>query len=476
MAELLLDPHAWIALATLTALELVLGIDNIVFISILVDKLPAGQQRRARLIGLFLAMFLRVGLLLVLAWIIGLTAPLFGVLGREVSGRDLILIGGGLFLLWKSTHEIHASMEGGEGDMAATVKANFAAVIVQIMIVDMVFSLDSIITAVGMVDRVEIMITAVVASVALMMVFAGAIGRFVNEHPTVKMLALSFLVVVGVALIVEGCGQHVPKGYIYFAMAFSLGVEMLNIRMRKRAKTRSLRPGAGGRRRRGRAARVTTLPAKGDGAMSTDRRIAFFHSPRTRSSGVLALLEELGADYELHLLDFGKGEQRQPAYLAVNPMGKVPAIVHQGALVTEQGAIVTYLADLYSEAGIAPAIGDPLRGPYLRWLFFHGSAFEPALVDRALKREPAPPGTSPYGDYETMLKTLLDQLGDGPWLLGERFTAADVLWGSALRWTTMFKLVPQTPAVQAYVERVTTRPAALRAAAKDAEIVAARGA
>jgi predicted tellurium resistance membrane protein TerC len=236
MIELLSDPQAWIALATLTALELVLGIDNIVFISILVDKLPAEQQRRARLIGLFLAMFMRVGLLLVLSWIIGLVAPLFTVLGQEISGRDLILIGGGLFLIWKSTGEIHQSLEGEEGGAAATVKASFAAVIGQIIVVDMVFSLDSIITAVGMVDRVEVMIAAVVISVALMMVFAGAIGRFVNEHPTIKMLALAFLVVVGVVLIAEGFDQHVPKGYIYFAMAFSVGVEMLNIRMRKRAK------------------------------------------------------------------------------------------------------------------------------------------------------------------------------------------------------------------------------------------------
>ncbi len=169
-----------------------------------------------------------------------------------------------------------------------------------------------------------------------------------------------------------------------------------------------------------------------------------------------------------------KNEQRGAEYLGVNPMGKVPAIVHQGALVTEQGAVFAYLADLYADAGITPAIGDPLRGPYLRWLFFYGSSFEPALIDRSMKREPAPPSTSPYGDYDTMLKTLWDQLGDGPWLLGDRFTAADVLWGTALRWTTMFKLVPETPAVKAYIERVTSRPAAERAARKDAEILAAR--
>ena len=236
MIEVLADPQAWIALATLTALELVLGIDNIVFISILVDKLPEAQRSRARRIGLFMAMFMRIGLLLVLAWIIGLTAPLFTVLGQEISGRDLILIGGGLFLIWKSTVEIHRALEGQEGATAAKLKATFAAVIVQIMIVDMVFSLDSIITAVGMVDRLEVMIAAVVASVALMMVFAGAIGRFVSDHPTIKMLALAFLVVVGVVLIAEGFGQHVPKGYVYFAMAFSVAVEMLNIRMRRRSR------------------------------------------------------------------------------------------------------------------------------------------------------------------------------------------------------------------------------------------------
>ena len=234
--ELLTDPQAWIALATLTALELVLGIDNIVFISILVDKLPKAQQERARRLGLFMAMFMRIGLLLVLSWIIGLVAPLFSVFGQEISGRDLILIGGGLFLIWKSTGEIHQSLEGEEGHTAATVKATFAAVILQIMIVDMVFSLDSIITAVGMVDELAIMIAAVIASVGLMMLFAGAIGRFVSTHPTIKMLALSFLVVVGVVLIAEGFDQHVPKGYVYFAMAFSVGVEMLNIRMRRRSK------------------------------------------------------------------------------------------------------------------------------------------------------------------------------------------------------------------------------------------------
>ncbi len=235
MMELLTDPQAWIAFGTLTALELVLGIDNIVFISILVDKLPKDKQALARRIGLFMAMFMRIGLLLVLSWIIGLVEPLFTVLKQEISGRDLILIAGGLFLIWKSTGEIHQSLEGEEGHSSSTVKATFAAVILQIMVVDMVFSLDSIITAVGMVDELAVMIAAVVASVGMMMLFAGAIGRFVSDHPTVKMLALSFLVVVGVVLIAEGFDHHVPKGYVYFAMAFSIGVEMLNIRVRRRA-------------------------------------------------------------------------------------------------------------------------------------------------------------------------------------------------------------------------------------------------
>jgi predicted tellurium resistance membrane protein TerC len=233
--DLLTSPEAWIAFATLTALELVLGIDNIIFISILVDKLPKAQQELARRIGLAMAMFMRIGLLLVLAWIVGLVEPLFTVLGQAISGRDLILILGGLFLVWKSTTEIHGSLEGAEGHASGAVKSTFAAVLVQIMLIDLVFSLDSIITAVGMVDDVRVMIAAVVVSVALMMVFAGPIGRFVSAHPTIKMLALSFLVVVGVVLMAEGFDHPVPKGYIYFAMAFSLGVEMLNIRLRKRS-------------------------------------------------------------------------------------------------------------------------------------------------------------------------------------------------------------------------------------------------
>ena len=235
MLELLTDPQAWLAFLTLTALELVLGIDNIIFISIMVDKLPQQQQAFARRLGLFMAMFMRIALLLVLSWIIGLTAPLFTVLQQEISGRDLVLIVGGLFLLWKSTTEIHESLEGVEGQNSRAVKATLTAVIVQIMVIDIVFSLDSIITAVGMVDQIEVMIAAVIASVGLMMLAAAPIGRFVNEHPTIKMLALSFLVVIGVMLIVEGFDRHVPKGYIYFAMAFSVAVEMLNIRMRARA-------------------------------------------------------------------------------------------------------------------------------------------------------------------------------------------------------------------------------------------------
>jgi len=234
MIELMLDPANWLAFLTLTALELVLGIDNVIFISILVDKLPPAQREIARRIGLFLAMFMRIGLLLALSWMIGLTAPIFSVFEHEVSGRDLILIAGGLFLVWKSTMEIHQLLEGEEGSESKAVGATFGAVIVQIIIIDMVFSLDSIITAVGMVDRVEVMIAAVVVSVGLMLLFAPAIGRVVTDHPTLKMLALSFLLVVGVVLIADGVETHVPKGYIYFARAFSVMVEVLNIRLRKR--------------------------------------------------------------------------------------------------------------------------------------------------------------------------------------------------------------------------------------------------
>lgn len=232
--DLLSNPQAWIAFATLTALELVLGIDNIIFISILVDKLPPERREFARRLGLGLAMFMRIGLLLVLAWIVGLVAPLFTVLGQEISGRDLILIVGGLFLVWKATTEVHGALEGEEGQAAGAVRATFGAVILQIMLIDLVFSLDSIITAVGMVDDVRVMIAAVIASVALMMLFARPIGEFVSNHPSIKMLALSFLVVVGVVLIAEGFDHKVPKGYVYFAMAFSVVVELLNIRARKK--------------------------------------------------------------------------------------------------------------------------------------------------------------------------------------------------------------------------------------------------
>ena len=235
MIELLYTPQAWIAFLTLTALELVLGIDNVIFISILVDKLPKEHRELARRIGLFLAMFMRIGLLFLLSWIVGLTEPVFSLFRHEISGRDLILIGGGLFLLWKSTKEIHQLLEGETGEASAAVRATFSAVILQITIIDLVFSLDSIITAVGMVDRVEVMIAAVVVSVLLMMAFAGGIGRVVSSHPTIKMLALAFLLVIGVVLIADGFDHHVPKGYVYFAMAFSVAVELLNIRMRKRA-------------------------------------------------------------------------------------------------------------------------------------------------------------------------------------------------------------------------------------------------
>lgn len=234
--ELLTDPQTWIAFATLTALELVLGIDNIIFISILVDKLPPEKREFARRIGLFMAMFMRIGLLLLLSVIVGLVEPLFTVFGQDISGRDLILILGGLFLIWKSTGEIHQSLEGEEEHGANATANTMASVILQIMVIDLVFSLDSIITAVGMVDEVAIMIAAVITSVGLMMLFAKAIGQFVSNHPSIKMLALTFLVVVGVVLMAEGLGHHIPKGYIYFAMAFSVIVEMLNIRFRKRAK------------------------------------------------------------------------------------------------------------------------------------------------------------------------------------------------------------------------------------------------
>lgn len=234
MMELLADPQAWIAFATLTVLELVLGIDNVIFISILVDKLAPARREIARKLGLFLAMFMRIGLLFLLAWVAGLTAPLFTVLAQEISGRDVILIAGGLFLLWKSTAEIHQLLEGERGEASAASGATFSAVVLQIIVIDIVFSLDSIVTAVGMVDHLAVMVSAVVASVALMMAFAGGVGRFVSAHPTVKMLALAFLFVIGVVLIADGFDHHIPKGYVYFAMAFSVCVEALNIRMRRK--------------------------------------------------------------------------------------------------------------------------------------------------------------------------------------------------------------------------------------------------
>ncbi|MEY3973933.1 MAG: hypothetical protein RIS59_294 [Pseudomonadota bacterium] len=240
----LADPNAWIALATLTALEVVLGIDNIIFISILVGRLPAEQRDLARRAGLALAMVSRLALLFALSWIMQLTEPLFEAMGRGVSGRDLILLGGGLFLIWKATHEVHGALEGEEhagGDASAAARANFASILVQIAIIDVVFSLDSVITAVGLVDEIGVMVTAIVLTVALMMVAAKPIGDFVDRHPTVKMLALSFLILVGMALVAEGAGFHIPKGYIYFAMAFSVAVEMLNIRVRTRRKAVQLR-------------------------------------------------------------------------------------------------------------------------------------------------------------------------------------------------------------------------------------------
>ena len=238
--EWLSDPNAWLALATLTALEIVLGVDNIIFISILCGRLPEHQRAKARNIGLMFAMLTRIGLLFTLTWLMSLTAPLFALFAHELSGRDLILISGGLFLLWKSVHEIHNSLEGpmdgNEGGVAVAATATFGAVIAQIAVIDIVFSLDSVITAVGMVDELSIMVVAIVIAVGVMLFAAGPIGAFVDRHPTIKMLALSFLILVGVALIGEGWEMHIPKGYIYFAMAFAVVVEMLNLRMRaKRA-------------------------------------------------------------------------------------------------------------------------------------------------------------------------------------------------------------------------------------------------
>jgi len=230
-----LDGEMWVALATLTVLELVLGIDNVIFISILASKLPVPQQSRARVVGLALAMLTRIALLLSLSWMIRLTAPLFSVGGWAISGRDLILLLGGLFLIAKSTYEIHDKLEGGEHDVTVRGFPSFRAVVIQIMLLDIVFSLDSVITAVGMVQQIPVMVTAVMVAVVLMMVFSGPISDFVERHPTVKMLALSFLLLIGVALIGDGLGMHIPRGYIYFAMGFSVMVEMLNLRLRRPA-------------------------------------------------------------------------------------------------------------------------------------------------------------------------------------------------------------------------------------------------
>jgi glutathione S-transferase len=204
--------------------------------------------------------------------------------------------------------------------------------------------------------------------------------------------------------------------------------------------------------------------------MTTSPDVTLFHSPNSRSAGALTLLEELGIPYKLHILNMHVSEQRDPAYLAINPMGKVPAIKHGDVLVTEQVAIFIYLPDAFPQAGLAPPIGDPLRGPYLRWLVYYGSCFEPAVVDKAMKREPAMPRMNPYGDFDTMLKTLLDQLRKGPYVLGDRFSAADVLWGTALTWTTSFNLVPSGPEIRDYLARWQARPSFAKVKAKDAEI------
>jgi predicted tellurium resistance membrane protein TerC len=247
----LTSPEAWVALLSLTALEIVLGVDNIIFISILVTRLPAAQRQRARVVGLALAMVMRIALLLSLAWMMRLTDPLFSVYGNDISGRDLILIGGGLFLLAKSVMEIHASLEGaGDDEHGSPRAAGFYGTLVQIAVVDIVFSLDSVITAVGMVSDVPVMVLAIVIAVGIMMFAAKPIGDFVDQHPTIKMLALAFLILVGVALIGEGFELHIPKGYIYFAMAFAFGVEMLNLQLRKPRKPIRLRKEMTDRRKR----------------------------------------------------------------------------------------------------------------------------------------------------------------------------------------------------------------------------------
>lgn len=209
--------------------------------------------------------------------------------------------------------------------------------------------------------------------------------------------------------------------------------------------------------------------------MTTDSRVTLFYAPQSRATGALALMEELGVPYDLQVLSLKANQQRGDKYLAVNPMGKVPAVLHNGALVTEQPAVYMYLAELYPEKNLAPLLGDPRRGPYLRWMVYYGSSFEPAVVDRSQKHPPTPPSTCPYGDFDTMFNTVEAQLQKAPWMLGEQFTVADVLWGMALAWTVNFKLVPETPTVKAYVERVTSRPAFRRAYEKDAQYAAQQG-
>lgn len=258
----LAQPETWIAFLTLVALELVLGVDNVIFISILAGKLPVEQQKRARSTGIMLAVVTRILLLLSLSWIIGLTEPLFKVFSFEISGRDLVLIAGGLFLIWKSVHEIHQKLEGEEGHSSAKVRAAFWNVIFQIMLLDIVFSLDSVITAVGMVDHIAIMVAAVIIAAGVMVFTATPLANFVERHPTVKMLALSFLLLIGFTLIVEGLHQHIPKGYIYFAMGFSVLVEMLNLRLRSAAKPVSLHEPYKGAVAAGAASTVANVPAK----------------------------------------------------------------------------------------------------------------------------------------------------------------------------------------------------------------------
>jgi glutathione S-transferase len=209
--------------------------------------------------------------------------------------------------------------------------------------------------------------------------------------------------------------------------------------------------------------------------MTTSPELTFFHSPNTRSTGVLTLLHELGADYRLQVLNMKAGEQRQAAYMAINPMGKVPALLHGEALIAEQVAVYIYLGDLFPQAGLAPKIGDPLRGPYLRWMAFYGSCFEPAIVDRSQKRAPAPQGMSPYGDFDSMLKTVTDQLAKGPYFLGDQFSALDILWGKSLTWMTMFQLLPTLTVIQSYIERINARPSVAWAVAKDAELASTQG-